>query len=238
VLAWLEYFGAKYYSSTVDRFLTAEWADQPEDVPYSTLSDPRSLNLYGYVRNNPASTVGVDGIWRIPRGASWPGPLKKADNGRSRMQHITSDAEDLFLRAEWSEERGHLSEAFKFLLAAARLGDASSQLNLANFYSEGKGVPKSLAQAAKWYKVAYRNGNRSTALNLALDLEKQGHTRAAIAWLKRAVVLNDGDACVALAKLYKNKRIQIELLRKAMLMSSDDITQDARSEAQELLTRE
>lgn len=149
------------------------------------------------------------------------------------MQHITSDAEDLFLRAEWSEERGHLSEAFKFLLAAARLGDASSQLNLANFYSEGKGVPKSLAQAAKWYKVAYRNGNRSTALNLALDLEKQGHTRAAI-----AVVLNDGDACVALEKLYKNKRIQIELLRKAMLMSSDDITQDARSEAQELLTRE
>lgn len=78
MLAWLEYFGAKYYGSTVDRFLTAEWADQPEDVPYSTLSDPQSLNLYGYVRNNPASTVGVDGHLENTPGGQLAWPPKKS----------------------------------------------------------------------------------------------------------------------------------------------------------------
>ncbi len=57
----LDYFGARYYSSTMGQWMSPDWSGSPEAVPYSTLSDPQSLNLYGYVRNNPATTVDADG---------------------------------------------------------------------------------------------------------------------------------------------------------------------------------
>jgi RHS repeat-associated protein len=55
------YFGARCYSSSMGRFISPDWSAKPEDVPYSSLSDPQSLNLYGYVRNNPLSHRDVDG---------------------------------------------------------------------------------------------------------------------------------------------------------------------------------
>jgi len=57
----LDYFGARYYSSTMGRWMSPDWADKPEPVPYADLSDPQSLNLYGYVRNNPISRADADG---------------------------------------------------------------------------------------------------------------------------------------------------------------------------------
>ena len=35
--------------------------DDPEPVPYADLGDPQSLNLYGYVKNNPLRSVDDDG---------------------------------------------------------------------------------------------------------------------------------------------------------------------------------
>jgi RHS repeat-associated protein len=57
----LDYFGARYYGSNLGRFITPDWATTPEGVPYADLSDPQTLNLYGYVRNNPLSKADVDG---------------------------------------------------------------------------------------------------------------------------------------------------------------------------------
>nr|WP_242618417.1 RHS repeat-associated core domain-containing protein [Edaphobacter modestus] len=57
----LDYFGARHYSSTMGRFLTPDYSNEPEAVPFSDLSNPQSLNLYGYVQNNPLSNVDVDG---------------------------------------------------------------------------------------------------------------------------------------------------------------------------------
>jgi len=56
-----DYFGARYYASTVGRFLSPDWAAKAEPVPYASLDDPQSLNLYSYVRNNPLSRVDADG---------------------------------------------------------------------------------------------------------------------------------------------------------------------------------
>ena len=36
-----DYFGARYYASTVGRFMSPDWADKPEAVPYSSLGNPR-----------------------------------------------------------------------------------------------------------------------------------------------------------------------------------------------------
>ena len=57
----LDYFGARYYGSTMGRWMSPDWADKPEAVPYSQLDNPQSLNLYGYVNNNPLSEVDDDG---------------------------------------------------------------------------------------------------------------------------------------------------------------------------------
>jgi len=48
------------------RWMSPDWADKPEPVPYADLSDPQSLNLYGYVRNNPMSRNDKDGHGGCP----------------------------------------------------------------------------------------------------------------------------------------------------------------------------
>ncbi len=61
----LDYFGARYMSSTIGRFMTPDWSTEPEAVPYANFSDPQTLNLYGYVRNNPLSKTDPDGHCEI-----------------------------------------------------------------------------------------------------------------------------------------------------------------------------
>jgi RHS repeat-associated protein len=56
-----DYFEARYYSSTMGRFLSPDWSAKAEPVPYATMDDPQSLNLYAYVRNNPLSRTDPDG---------------------------------------------------------------------------------------------------------------------------------------------------------------------------------
>jgi RHS repeat-associated protein len=57
----LDYFGARYYSSSIGRFMSPDWSVKVEPVPYSKLDNPQSLNLYSYVFNNPLSNVDPDG---------------------------------------------------------------------------------------------------------------------------------------------------------------------------------
>ncbi len=56
-----DYFGARYYASTMGRFLSPDWSAQEDPVPYAVLDDPQSLNLYSYVRNNPLSRTDPTG---------------------------------------------------------------------------------------------------------------------------------------------------------------------------------
>jgi RHS repeat-associated protein len=56
-----DYFGARYYNSNMGRWISPDWAAKPEAVPYSDLHNPQSLNLYGYVNNNPLSKADPDG---------------------------------------------------------------------------------------------------------------------------------------------------------------------------------
>jgi RHS repeat-associated protein len=56
-----DYFGARYYSSTMGRFMSPDWSAQEEPVPYAKLDNPQSLNLYAYVGNNPLTRIDADG---------------------------------------------------------------------------------------------------------------------------------------------------------------------------------
>lgn len=56
-----DYFGARYYSSSMGRFLSPDWSVKEEPVPYAHLDNPQTLNLYAYVQNNPLSKSDPDG---------------------------------------------------------------------------------------------------------------------------------------------------------------------------------
>ena len=68
----LDYFGARYDSSNLGRFMTPDWSADPEPVPYAKLDSPQSLNLYSYVLNNPLSSEDPDGhgVWDWIKGAA------------------------------------------------------------------------------------------------------------------------------------------------------------------------
>jgi RHS repeat-associated protein len=54
-------FGARYYGSSLGRFMTPDWAAKPIAVPYAHYGNPQSLNLYSYVQNNPTTVGDPDG---------------------------------------------------------------------------------------------------------------------------------------------------------------------------------
>lgn len=66
----LDYFGARYYASNMGRWMSPDWSVKEEPVPYAKLDDPQSLNLYGYVLNNPLSKADPDGhcCWEEVKG--------------------------------------------------------------------------------------------------------------------------------------------------------------------------
>jgi len=57
----LDYFGARYYSNGLGRWLSADWSATPVPVQYADFADPQSLNLYGYVRGFPTTSADLDG---------------------------------------------------------------------------------------------------------------------------------------------------------------------------------
>ena len=57
----LDYFGARYYSNGLGRWVSADWSAAPVPVPYADFGDPQSLNLYGYVRGLPTTRMDADG---------------------------------------------------------------------------------------------------------------------------------------------------------------------------------
>jgi len=57
----LDEFGARYYASSLGRFMIPDWAAAPTAVPYAHYGNPQSLNLYSYVQNNPSTVGDPDG---------------------------------------------------------------------------------------------------------------------------------------------------------------------------------
>jgi RHS repeat-associated protein len=54
-------FGARYYSSRLGRWLSADWSAVPAPVPYANLTNPQTLNLYAMVSDNPETFADLDG---------------------------------------------------------------------------------------------------------------------------------------------------------------------------------
>jgi Flp pilus assembly CpaF family ATPase len=60
-----------------------------------------------------------------------------------------------------------------------------------------------------------------------------------VLWLKKAIAMNSGDAYIELAKIYgsrkRRQKAGVDLLKRALRMSRDNISEDAKVEAKSLL---
>src|SRR5271170_2357417 len=148
------------------------------------------------------------------------------------------EPEKMFVEAWRYEEKADFKKAFQCLYSAAQLGHPMSQVNLGNYYAEGRGVKKNSQKAAYWYRKAYRSGDCDGALNLAIDRRDDGNMRSAILWFKKAIAMNSGDAFVALARIYlsrKRRQSAIDLLRRALRLGNSDISEETKEQAKALL---
>jgi RHS repeat-associated protein/prepilin-type processing-associated H-X9-DG protein len=57
----LDYFGARYYASSMGRFMSPDWSADTDPIPYADITNPQTLNLYSYAGNNPLSNTDADG---------------------------------------------------------------------------------------------------------------------------------------------------------------------------------
>jgi RHS repeat-associated protein len=56
-----DYFEARYYASSMGRYLSPDWSKNPQGIPYADFTNPQTLNLYSYVKNNPLDAFDDDG---------------------------------------------------------------------------------------------------------------------------------------------------------------------------------
>jgi len=56
-----DFFGARYLSNSMGRWLSPDWSDSPDPIPYADTDNPQTLNLFGYVGNNPLTDTDEDG---------------------------------------------------------------------------------------------------------------------------------------------------------------------------------
>ena len=57
----LDYFDARYYASGMGRWMSPDWSEKEDPIPYAKTNNPQSLNLYGYVSNNPLKNIDPNG---------------------------------------------------------------------------------------------------------------------------------------------------------------------------------
>jgi RHS repeat-associated protein len=73
-----DYFGARYYASTMGRFLSPD----PSQLAYADPSNPQSLNLYNYGLNNPLINIDPTGLDCV------------TDTGNNTVSYNTGDCEN------------------------------------------------------------------------------------------------------------------------------------------------
>jgi RHS repeat-associated protein len=94
----LDYFGSRYYSSNMGRFMSPD----PKQPSMKHLMNPQKWNKYAYVLNNPLSLIDPDGMEElqiqlrafIPQ--SRVGPYRGDNRGPITSQSVTSRTQITF----------------------------------------------------------------------------------------------------------------------------------------------
>jgi uncharacterized protein len=148
-----------------------------------------------------------------------------------------SKASALFVRADKEDGLGRKRSAFRLMLAAAKLGDSGAQVNVGNYYDDGKGVQRNRSAALYWYKRAYRRGESCAAHNIGVLWRSEGNLRRALYWFFRSVKLGNDESNLDIGKHFlrneKNPRKAIPYFERVTPQKC--ITEDGVEEAAQLL---
>jgi len=151
-------------------------------------------------------------------------------------QSQRSKTDTLFIRADKLEDSGNLKAAFRLFLAAAKAGDTGCQINVGNYYCDGKAIRRNLSKGLYWYKRAYRRGEATAASNIGMTWRNEGKQKKAVSWFRRAVKMGDDEANLEIAKHYLGSgslRKAISYLEK--VCRSNGVTEAGSKEAAQLL---
>jgi TPR repeat protein len=148
-----------------------------------------------------------------------------------------SKASALFVRADKQDELGRKRSAFRLMLAAAKLGDSGAQVNVGNYYDDGKGVQRNRSAALYWYKRAYRRGDSCAAHNMGALWRGEGKLRRALYWFFRSVKLGDDESNLDIGKhfLHNEKNPRKAILYLQRVTPKKCVTEDGVEEAARLL---
>ena len=102
-----DYFGARYYASSMGRWLSPDWSVKVYPVPYAKLDNPQTLNLYAYVGNNPLNRFDPDGHYSCDT-KNHAGECGKIKDALAIVKKADSNLK------EGSKERGRLDAVLKF----------------------------------------------------------------------------------------------------------------------------
>ena len=94
-----DYFDARYYSSTMGRFLSPDWSAKVAPVPYAKLDNPQSLNLYAYVGNNPLDRTDPTGHYTAGCGGDVKNCDKQIGNLDKQLQSALKSKDPKIVKA-------------------------------------------------------------------------------------------------------------------------------------------
>jgi hypothetical protein len=94
------------------------------------------------------------------------------------------------------------------VMRAAKAGDATAQLQLADMYDLGQGVPRDFVAAAKWYQRAAEQGNAQAQFALA-EMYKNGdgveqNMDSALHWYRKSASQGNAGAQLLLGVIYES----------------------------------
>ncbi len=148
-------FGARYYTSRLGRWLSADWSAVPAPVPYANLTNPQTLNLYAMVSDNPETFNDLDGhgICDVDRNPC-PNSGKKSDN---TVEGGTDDANTGIQGLDCSTASCQQTSSTATQMAAQQAANSLSKKGL-DFIARHEGLGgKKVGGRYQVYKDAYGN---------------------------------------------------------------------------------
>jgi TPR repeat protein len=136
-------------------------------------------------------------------------------------------------------ETNNMPVAYKEFLAAAKVGHADSQFNVAVMYEKGIGVRKNEKEAVVWYGKAAAQGNSAAQFNLGVLYENGKGTPINFAlankWYRKASVQGDGLAIGNLGMLYmRGQGVKVnKVAGMALLLLSVKVDQSPENNAKQ-----
>jgi RHS repeat-associated protein len=202
----LDYFGARYYASSMGRFMSPDWSVKIEPVPYSKLDDPQSLNLYAYARNNPLSNVDPDGHETEAEKQAKIAAAAKAQNGSNSYDINKTNISNMQIFKPGSDKCNEfVADTVKSADGTRPVVDGTGKIPTAAQFADpnvkitGLSSPEPLANAKPGDVIAQdhgagKNGNEEGHVGIVTALPhdgQPGQTASANANVGGTVTVND-----------------------------------------------